>query len=127
MINQDPLAHDTRTMTHHILEAAMRRAIWIGIAQMPLAKHRSAVTRCGKDMPHRHFIRHRDTASSQGAPHSSAIGRAPRHQSRTRGRTHRIDMKVGQTSALRMQLVHVRRIQKRITVAAHIGVALIVR
>src|SRR5262245_36593863 len=99
-----------------VVEATLVRPVRVTVTEVPLAVDRGAVAARREDVGHR-----RDAAADKrpaGADRSGAVAQGVHsgHELTASGGAHRGDMEVRQSHTLTVELVEIRRLQKRVPV-----------
>jgi len=115
-----------RRVEHRLVEPPVLRPAGMVVADVPLAELAGPVAAGAKDV-----AKGRDAATQERASAGDVHGPVAeavdaRKQLAPRGRAHRGDVEVGQTHALGVQRVEVRRLQDRVAVTGEVAVPLVV-
>ena len=121
-----PLTDAAPAVAEDVVETLVLRAVRVVIAQVPFAEHAGAVAGRLEHLGHRDFVGAHQRAAHDRVPHAGASGVAARHQRTTAGRAGGVDVEVGEPNALAVELVHVGRLDHRVSVSGQVAVALVV-
>ena len=120
------LPHTTAAMPDHVLKPTILGTVRRIVTQMPLAHHASDIPVVSEQIRHSFLVRMHHRTSGAGAIGACTRRVMPGHQGRTRGRTERAHMEIGQAYGLAMQTIEIGCLEDWIAVTAQVAIPLII-